>query len=52
MLQFAPRQSSCSDLTGNSFLSAIDRVAAGGYIPSTGERCNSPYFIRSPIARR
>lgn len=27
----------CSDLTGNSFLSAIDRVAAGDYIPSTGK---------------
>ena len=46
------RTPSCSDLTGNSFLRAIDRVAAGGYIPSTGECCNSPFFIHSPIARR
>lgn len=51
MVLFAPRESSCSDLTGNSFLSAIDRVAAGGYIPSTGELCNSFFFIRSPISR-
>jgi guanine nucleotide-binding protein alpha-1 subunit len=41
----------CSDLTGNSFLSAIDCVAAGGYIPSTSKGCNPPFsFIRSPIA--
>ena len=33
----------CSDLTGNSFLSAVDRVAAGGYIPSTSKRCNPPF---------
>ena len=28
-----------SDLTHHSFLSAIDRVAAGDYVPSTGKRC-------------
>lgn len=34
----------CSDLTGGSFLSEIDRVAAGDYIPSTGGCCDSPFY--------
>jgi hypothetical protein len=42
-----------SELPGNSFLSAIDRVAARDYIPSTGEYQYLPYFFpRSPIAYR
>ncbi len=45
MFQIAPHQSSCSDLTGISFLSAIDRVAAGDYTPSTGERYNLHFFL-------
>lgn len=37
----------CSDVTGGSFLSEIDRVAAGDYIPSTGGHCDSPFYVLS-----